>query len=311
MIPEVFHPVHALLMEMIHEGQIDGLRVDHSDGLWDPAEYFHRLQAAAVEAKGSSQPFYIVSEKILVGNEALRSDWDISGTTGYDFLGLVNGVFVDGSRRRAFYRLYETFTGCSLSFEDLNYSCKRLILQTSMSGELNVLANKLDKISEGHRWSRDFTRASLQHALRETIACFPIYRTYTTDRAERPDPEDERHIRNAIRNAKRRNQSTDESVFDFLQRVLLLEDPAGISDAQRAERRDFVMSMQQITGPVVAKGIEDTAFYRSAPLASLNDVGSDPRQFGVSTARLSCAQSGAAGIVAACAAGHVHARFQT
>jgi (1->4)-alpha-D-glucan 1-alpha-D-glucosylmutase len=282
--PEVFYPVHALLMEMIHEGQIDGLRVDHSDGLWDPAEYFHRLQAAAADAKGSAQPFYIVTEKILVGNEALRSDWNISGTTGYDFLGLVNGVFVDGSRRRAFYRLYETFTGCSLHFEDLNYACKRLILQTSMSGELNVLANKLDKISEGHRWSRDFTRASLQHALRETIACFPIYRTYTTDRAEQPDPEDERHIRNAIRSAKRRNQSTDESVFDFLQRVLLLEDPAGISDAQRAERRDFVMSMQQITGPVVAKGIEDTAFYRSAPLASLNDVGSDPRQFGISPA---------------------------
>ncbi len=282
--PEVFHPVHALLMEMIHDGQIDGLRVDHSDGLWDPAEYFHRLQAAAADAKGSAQPFYIVTEKILVGNEALRSDWNISGTTGYDFLGLVNGIFVDGNRRRAFYRLYETFTGCSLSFDDLNYACKKLILQTSMSGELNVLANKLDKISEGHRWSRDFTRASLQHALRETIACFPIYRTYTTDRAERPDREDERHIRNAVWSAKRRNQSTDESVFDFLQRVLLLEDPAGISDAQLSERRDFVMSMQQFTGPVVAKGIEDTAFYRSAPLASLNDVGSDPRQFGIPTA---------------------------
>jgi len=280
--PEVFQAIHALLLELVEKGNIDGLRVDHSDGLRDPAEYFSRLQTACRSARKTPRRFYIVTEKILVGTEKLRSDWDIEGATGYDFLGLVNGLFVDRDRRRAFHRLYESFTGSSPSPEDLVYAGKRLILQTSMSGELSVLAGKLDKISERHRWSRDFTLASLRHVLRETVACFPIYRTYTTDRVGRPDPEDERHIRTAIARAKRRNQSTDESIFNFFQSLLLLEDPEGIDAAHRAERREFIMSLQQFTGPVMAKGLEDTAFYRHFPLSSLNEVGGDPRQFGIS-----------------------------
>ena len=282
--PEVFRTVHALLFDLVKAGAVQGLRVDHSDGLLDPAEYFLRLQAACEAALGTGRRMYVVTEKILVGNEKLRSDWDVEGTTGYDFLGTLNGLFVDRAKRRAFYRLYESFTGAVSSFEDLLYASKRLILQTSMSGELNVLAGKLDKISEQHRWSRDFTLASLRHVLRETVACFPIYRTYTTDREEGPDPEDERHIRNAIARAKRRNQSTDESIFDFLENVLLLEDPEDIDDVQRGERREFIMSLQQFTGPVMAKGLEDTAFYRFYPLSSQNEVGGDPRQFGISPA---------------------------
>jgi (1->4)-alpha-D-glucan 1-alpha-D-glucosylmutase len=282
--PEVFQAMHALLFDLIKEGSIDGLRVDHSDGLLDPAEYFRRLQAGCMSARKMPRRFYVVTEKILVGNERLRSDWDVEGTTGYDFLGLVNGLFVDRGPRRAFRRLYESFIGSVPSSEDLVYASKRLILQTSMSGELNVLAGKLDKISEQHRWSRDFTLSSLRHVLRETIACFPIYRTYITHSVARPDPEDERHIRNAIGSAKRRNQSTDESIFDFLQSVLLLEDPEGIDNGQRTERREFIMSLQQFTGPVMAKGLEDTAFYRYFPLSSLNEVGGDPRQFGISPA---------------------------
>ncbi len=282
--PDVFQAVHALLFELIREGSIDGLRVDHSDGLRDPAEYFRRLQAACMSAGKSARRFYVVTEKILLGDEKLRSDWDIAGSTGYDFLGLLNGLFVHSSGQRAFHRLYESFAGPSPSPDDLAYASKRLILQTSLSGELNVLAGKLDKISEQHRWSRDFTLSSLRHALRETIACFPIYRTYTTNRSSHPGSEDERYIRSAIVRAKRRNQSTDESIFDFLERVLLLEDPEGIDDAQRAERREFTMSLQQFTGPVMAKGIEDTAFYRYFPLSSLNEVGGDPSQFGTSSA---------------------------
>lgn len=282
--PEVFAAVHALLFDLIREGLVDGLRVDHSDGLWDPAEYFHRLQKECRAARRTSPPFYIVTEKILLGGEALRSDWAIEGSTGYDFLASVNGVFVDLKGRRAFRRLYETFAGSPPTSDDLVYECKKLILQTSMSGELSVLAGKLDKISEQSRWSRDFTLASLRHALREMIACFPIYRTYITYRAGRPDHEDERHIREAVSRAKRRNQSTDESLFDFIQHLLLLEDPEAIDAAQRAERREFIMSLQQFTGPVMAKGLEDTAFYRYFPLASLNEVGSEPRQFGNSPA---------------------------
>jgi (1->4)-alpha-D-glucan 1-alpha-D-glucosylmutase len=278
--PEVFQAMHALMLDLVKEGIVDGLRVDHSDGLLDPAEYFQRLQAACMAARDTAQPFYIVTEKILVGNEKLRSDWAIAGTTGYDFLGLVNGLFVDPSRRRAFQRLYESFTGSSTPFEDLVYSGKRLILQTSMSGELSVLAGKLDKISEQHRWSRDFTLSSLRHVLRETIACFPIYRTYITERATSPDPEDERHIRSAIGRARTRNQSTDESLFEFLQNLLLLRDPESIDPGQRIERRHFIMSYQQFTGPVMAKGLEDTTFYRSFALSSLNEVGGDLRHFG-------------------------------
>ncbi|HLK48499.1 MAG TPA: malto-oligosyltrehalose synthase [Bryobacteraceae bacterium] len=279
--PEVFAAVHGFLFELVREGLIHGLRVDHPDGLFNPVEYFSRLQHGAREARGASRPFFIVSEKILAGDEQLRPDWEVEGTTGYDFLGALNALFVDRSHRRAFYRLYDSFTGWSPAYEDLVYESKKLILQTSMASELQFLAIKLDRISEQHRWSRDFTRASLRHVLRETIACFPIYRTYTTGDAAKVGGEDERHIRLAISRAKRRNPATDESIFDFLQYVLLLDDPEGIDEAQRWERRLFVMWFQQFTGPVMAKGVEDTAFYRQAPLASLNEVGSEFNHFGI------------------------------
>jgi (1->4)-alpha-D-glucan 1-alpha-D-glucosylmutase len=279
--PEVFTAVHQLLFDLIKEGRIAGLRVDHPDGLFDPAEYFRRLQAGCMAATNSERPFFVVGEKILMGNEQLRADWEIEGTTGYDFLNSLNGLYVDRSRRRAFHHLYAALTGWSQPYEDLIYESKKLLLYTAMSGELNVLAGKLDRISEQHRWSRDFTLESLRHTLREIIACFPIYRTYLTGNAPRPDAEDERHIRFAISRAKRRNQSINESIFDFIQSVLLLEDPEGIDDAQRGERRLFVMRLQQFTSPVMAKGLEDTAFYRYYPLASLNEVGGDPQQFGV------------------------------
>ena len=282
--PEVFQAVHALLFDLIRQGRIDGLRVDHSDGLRDPAQYFRRLQAATMVASSATKPFYIVTEKILVGNEKLRPDWEIAGTTGYDFLGAVNGLSVDGSRRGAFRRLYETYTSSPPCCEDLIYESKKLILTTTMSSEVYVLAGKLDRISEQHRWSRDFTLANMRHVLRETVACFPIYRTYISMDASKPDAEDERHIRLAVSRAKQRNPSTDPSIFDFLQSVLLLEDPGRIDAAQRKERHEFIMSFQQFTGPVMAKGLEDTTFYRYFPLTSLNEVGGAPGEFGVSPA---------------------------
>ena len=281
--PEVFQAVHALIFRLIGERTIDGLRVDHPDGLLDPSAYFRALRDRSTSAAGASRPFYIVSEKILAGDEALRRDWDIEGTTGYDFLGVVNGLFVDRRGHRAFQHLYESFTGDSNSGTDLVYGCKKLILQTSLASELNLLTNKLDAISARHRYSRDFTRSSLRHVLRETIACFPIYRTYTQEEAISADREDERYIRLAVILAKRRNPSTSESIFDFLESLLLLEDPAGIDAAQRLERRRFVLSFQQFTGPLMAKGLEDTAFFRYTPLASLNEVGARFRQFGVAT----------------------------
>jgi (1->4)-alpha-D-glucan 1-alpha-D-glucosylmutase len=286
---QVFDAVHRLVLRLIREGFVTGLRVDHPDGLFEPQRYFQGLQEACLAAWTSrggsaavepgSRSFFVVAEKILVGDEDLRR-WAIEGTTGYGFLNFLNGIFVDRTKRRAVGRVYRSFTGWNQSYEDLVYESKQLILQVSMSSELNVLARKLDRISEQHRWSRDFTLESLRDALRETIACFPVYRTYISNDAETADPEDERQIRAAIEAAKLRNPAMSESVFDFIRSVLLLQDPDGLTEAQRAERRLFVMRVQQFTGPVMAKGLEDTAFYRYFPLASLNEVGADLRGFG-------------------------------
>jgi (1->4)-alpha-D-glucan 1-alpha-D-glucosylmutase len=292
--PEVFSPVHALIFELVRQGHITGLRVDHPDGLYEPEKYFRYLQDLSKaqsglakrngngKGNGAQRTFYIVAEKILEGNEPLRATWAVEGTTGYGFLNLVNGLFVDRSKEKAFQQLYERFSGPSDDFADLVCDTKRLILQVSMSSELNMLARKLDRLSEQHRWYRDFTLENLRDALREVVATFPVYRTYIRADDREADPEDRRQINIAIREAKRRNPAVNESVFDFLQSLLLLEHPEGIDDAQRAERHAFTMKFQQLTSPVMAKGVEDTAFYRYYPLASLNEVGGGPERFGVS-----------------------------
>jgi len=276
--PVVFAAAHALVFELVRQGVVSGLRVDHPDGLLYPEQYFQDLQQAC----GADRQLFLVAEKIVVGDETLRPTWAIHGTTGYGFLNFLNGVFVDSSKRRAFRRLYQSFTGWSQAYDDLVYESKKLILQVSMSSELNVLARKLDRISEQHRWSRDFTLESLRDALREVLACFPVYRTYIRSHQTQVDPEDRRHIVAAVRQARRRNPAMSGSVFEFLQSVLLLEDPEGLNEEQGEERRLFVMRFQQFSGPIMAKGVEDTAYYRYYPLASLNEVGGDPEQFGVS-----------------------------
>jgi (1->4)-alpha-D-glucan 1-alpha-D-glucosylmutase len=286
---EVFSAVHKLIFELVRQGHIRGLRVDHPDGLFEPEKYFRFLQdackawsAASNGKNGTNRTFYIVAEKILSGNEPLRTDWAVEGTTGYGFLNLVNGLFVDQTKERAFQQLYRRFTGWTTVFEDLVCESKRLILQVAMSSELNVLARRLDHISEQHRWSRDFTLESLRDALREVLAAFPVYRTYVSSDQTEVDAQDRRQVNTAIREAKLRNPAISESVFDFIQSVLLLEHPNGVDDAQRTEWKMFTMRFQQLSSPVMAKGVEDTAFYRYYPLASLNEVGGDPARFGVS-----------------------------
>ena len=279
--PDVFQAVHSLIFELIKRGHVTGIRVDHPDGLYDPAKYFRDLQSGCQAARNhGNRPFFVVCEKILIGDEELRKNWLIEGTTGYGFLNFLNGLFVDHSKKRALDRLYRVFTGAVQSYDDLLYNSKKMALQFSMSSELNVMARELDRISEQHRWSRDFTLESLHTALLETIACFPVYRTYVTEDA--PEPEDERHILAALDRAKYRNRVISESVFDFVRGVLLHHDPEGLSADQISQRRHFVMRFQQFTGPVTAKGLEDTAFYRHHPLASLNEVGGDLTQFGTS-----------------------------
>ena len=292
--PEVFEAVHGIILRLLGSGQVTGLRIDHPDGLFDPVQYFLDVQTAcrrtlapspapAVErSEGTDgRACYLVVEKILVREERLRPDWAVHGTTGYEFLNLVNGLFIDAAAERQFHELYARVTGQPFRFGDIAYQSKKLILDSTMSGELHVLARRLDRISEQHRWSRDFTLFTLQEALAEVIACFPVYRTYIRAAMNMVGDEDRHYILSALRTAKRRNPAMSESIFDFIASVLLLQDPEGINESQRAERRDFVMSFQQFTGPVMAKGIEDTAFYRVYPLASLNEVGGNPERFGV------------------------------
>ena len=230
---------------------------------------------------GRSLPCYVVVEKILGHGEELRQEWPVHGTTGYDFANLLGGVFVDTSRAAAVRDFYREFTGSSVNFADLLYESKKLILKAAMSSELHVLARRLERISARSRFSRDFTFNSLHDVLAELIACFPVYRSYVRRRHTAVSEVDRRLIQSAVRAARRRNPSLSRALFDFVASVLLLEDPKGLPAKERNERREFVLRFQQLTSPVTAKGLEDTAFYRYHPLASLNEVGGEPDVLGV------------------------------
>jgi (1->4)-alpha-D-glucan 1-alpha-D-glucosylmutase len=285
----VFDAIHGLLSRLLREGRVTGIRVDHADGLFDPAKYFEMLQTLAGGV-------YIVAEKILSGREQLPPGWAVHGTTGYNFLNQINGLFVDPANARRMRKVYAKLTGREQSFDDLLYESKRLIMDTAMASELTVLAHMLDRIGESNRRSRDFTMNSLRDALVEVVACFPIYRTYVDQQGWEPD--DRAAVERAIVRARRRNPAMDATLFDFLREVLLPRDPDDVlasvyerrggyptADAQEAaERLRFSMKFQQYTGPLQAKGLEDTAFYRHNVLLSLNEVGGDPSRFGVSAA---------------------------
>lgn len=272
---------HRLIFRLVQEGAVTGLRIDHVDGLYDPGRYLRRLQAwAAGEEGGDTRPLFIVVEKILSAEEPLPADWPVHGTTGYDFLNLVNGLFVHGGHERAMDDIYARFVQRRPSFDDLMYESKQLIMKASMSSEINVLGHRLNLLSERDRRSRDFTLNSLTHAIREIIACFPIYRTYVTDGPEPVSDRDRAYIRLAVAKAKRRNPAVSGVVFDFV-RSLLLKEWDERTRRYRREQLEFVMKFQQTTSPVTAKGVEDTAFYRYHRLVSLNEVGGDPRRFGI------------------------------
>jgi (1->4)-alpha-D-glucan 1-alpha-D-glucosylmutase len=282
--PGVFEATHRLIIRLVREGAVTGLRIDHPDGLYDPAEYFRRLQEHA------GGDIFVVAEKILAPGEQLPESWATAGTTGYEFLNLLNGIFVDRANARAMEHNYARLIRHRPGFTQIVHDCKRLIMETSMAAELNMLAHRLDTISEKHRESRDFTLGALTRALREVIAAFPVYRTYVTGDSSSPDTigrltdRDREYIRRAVATARRKVPSDDASIYDWLEQVLTLGAPQRASEAERRERLDFVMRFQQITGPVTAKGFEDTAAYRFNRLVSLNEVGGDPSRFGVTLA---------------------------
>jgi (1->4)-alpha-D-glucan 1-alpha-D-glucosylmutase len=309
----VFRATHELVLELLANGSLTGLRIDHPDGLWDPAAYLRLLQRsflalgqqppmaasadvlagnghrAAAEAEPSGDqsaletPLYVVVEKILSRGEQLRPDWAVHGTTGYDFANAVGGLFVDRANRRAFDDLYARFIGRRLDFHDLTNSTRKMIMLISLASEINALAHRLNQISEQQRRLRDFTLNSLTFVIREVIAALPIYRTYATcDRP--PAGPGAAAIEQAVAEARRRNPRTDPSIFDFLRDMLLLRYPAGSGPQERDAQCSFVMKFQQTSGPVMAKGVEDTAFYVYNRLVSLNEVGGEPSHFGLTTA---------------------------
>ncbi len=319
--PLVFNEAHQLTFKLIKEGKVTGLRVDHPDGLYNPMEYFYRLQKAcfvqlclremekektrnretepsapdspslqerigtlydAALSKDFSSPlrsfFYIVGEKILTKGERMPDDWPVSGTVGYVFLNPVNGIFVVTENAKTFDRIYTRFINSKVDYQTLFYEKKKLIMLTAMSSETNTLGHDLNRISEKNRHTRDFTLNSLTTAIMETIACFPVYRTYVNSCGviER----DQRYIEQAISRAKRKNPALNVTIFDFLENILLLRYPEDFRETDKMEWLDFVMRFQQVCAPIMAKGLEDTLFYVYNRLASLNEVGGSPEKFG-------------------------------
>ncbi len=225
-------------------------------------------------APQSRLPLYVVVEKILSADEPLPAEWPVAGTTGYDFLNTVNRLLIDPRGLDEIVKMYGRFINQRPDFDEVVYQSKMLILRAAMSSELQLLAYRLNRISEQHRRSRDFTLNTLRSALREILACFPIYRTYI---GSGEVPERDRHfVYRAAAQAKRRNPATNAAAFDFVRDVILLERPPEMDEAGRRQRELFVGRFQQVTSPVMAKGVEDTAFYRYLPLTSLNEVGGEP-----------------------------------
>lgn len=282
----VFRGCHELLLRLVAERRVDGLRIDHIDGLYDPAGYLARLQAACAEAAGlppGPRPFYVVVEKILDRRESLPEGWAAHGTVGYEFLNTLGGLFVDQAREAEIDEAYEAFTGHRVDFDRLVYSTKKLFAAEYMASEVHSLGQLLDRLTEGSRHYRDFTGYQLTTAVREIVENFPVYRTYIAPADEEVTGRDEQYVRIAVEKARHRSPALEPGLFDFLLDVLLLRiGPPRITASARARYRDFVLRLQQLTGPIMAKGLEDTALYSNSRLLSLNEVGGDPTHVGVS-----------------------------
>jgi (1->4)-alpha-D-glucan 1-alpha-D-glucosylmutase len=284
-VPEVFEATHQLLLDLVGTGAVTGLRIDHPDGLYLPQEYIEKLQRRCAQALGIALPrngraIYMVLEKILTGVESLRKDWPVHGTTGYDFASQVTQLLVDPSAETAITKTLHRFIGHALHFGHLVYAKKLLVTKLALANDVDVLGNMVDRLSEQNRWFRDFTWEALARAVRETIACFPVYRTYLAP-GQPVSEEDRQVIERAIAAAKRRNPVIEASIFHFLRDILLFRFPENLDEEGREAHTHFVLKYQQTTAPVMAKGVEDTVFYIYNRLTALNEVGGEPQQFGL------------------------------
>jgi (1->4)-alpha-D-glucan 1-alpha-D-glucosylmutase len=266
--PEVFEAVHALTLEWVVSGEVDGLRVDHVDGLRDPEQYLLRLRERAPET-------WIVAEKILHAEERLPETWPVAGTTGYDFMNTLLRLFVAPSGREPMDALYRELTGLEEAWEDVAHEAKLLVLAGSLAADLNRLTDAFVRVCEKNRAFRDFTREEIHDALRELLACLRVYRTYVRPGIGQVTEEDRRWTDDAAREARRRRPDIDAELIDFITGVVLLEYTGG-------EESEFLMRLQQTSGPVAAKGVEDTALYRHNAMVCLNEVGGDPGAWSIS-----------------------------
>jgi (1->4)-alpha-D-glucan 1-alpha-D-glucosylmutase len=281
--PRVFEATHALLFKLVSEGKVNAVRIDHVDGLYDPLEYLLRLKERLTPKDRSTVDFPgfpIYVEKILSLTEPLPQDWPVCGTTGYDFLNMVNGVLVDQAGHRELASHYARLTGIKGTFADLVYEKKKLIIETLFGGEVESLGRELNLLAEQDRHGQDISHRALVRALEEVTACLPIYRTYIRD-YEVPARE-RSYLEATFGAAMRRNPDPGEAAYDFLRRVLLLQFLPSFTAEKRESWLRFVMRWQQYTGAIMAKGLEDTALYVYNCLTSLNEVGSEAHPVSVS-----------------------------
>ena len=274
----VFDHAHARIFRMLESGEIDGLRIDHIDGLFDPKAYLEALRA------GAKRPFYLVVEKILAPHEALRADWPVGGTTGYDYTNLALGVLMDPSSEPAFTQAYYDLAGEDQDFAAVARDGKLRIMENEMASELNALGRRAAQLAGESPMTADLTRALLQRAIRQVVANFPVYRTYL-DFTGMPADADRRDIAWAMTRARRSDPDVHPSAFDFLQNMLMAEtEQPPTQELSHSAALRFAMKVQQFSGPVMAKGVEDTAFYRYNRFVALNEVGGAPERFGLAPA---------------------------
>src|SRR5215475_8965313 len=274
--PMTFEAVHAIALRLASKGMVNGLRVDHIDGLRDPLGYLRRLQERAHPEAGSrGRDLYLIVEKILSEGESLPSEWPVHGTTGYDFLSAVNFLFVDPANLPELEDVYSNFISERIDFSDLAYRKKKQVMDSMLSVEMRSLGRYLAILAAQDRYARELSRQQLTHALIETTACLPYYRTYI--RGFEIKAQDKAPIERALREAQKRNPNIDQACFGFLREVLLLLTGPHLLPEQRESRLAFVMAWQQFTGPITAKGVEDSALYVYNRLVSLNEVGSSPQ----------------------------------
>jgi (1->4)-alpha-D-glucan 1-alpha-D-glucosylmutase len=266
--PEVFDNRNQKTLELVRSGKVTGLRIDHIDGLWDPECFLRRLGAKAGD-------IYVVVEKILGREEPLPRGWPVAGTTGYEFLNAVNGVFIDREGLAKVEESYRRLTGSHMPFAEICYQANKLVIEELFRGDLTALAHHLGALAARHRQARDVRLSELTEALIEVTACLPVYRTYL--HSFEISDSDRGYVERTVALARSRTgpDRISDAAFEFIRSVLLLEPPYYLEERKK-DWLDFVMRWQQFTGPVMAKGLEDTATYRYNALLSTNEVGGDP-----------------------------------